>query len=453
MRITCEITKYRRWLLVASLAALAPHAAFAQTVPPLGTVEDFAVLAGSTVTNTGATGIVGELGVSPGTAVTGFPPGVVTGGSIHSNDAVAQQAQADLVAAYDDLAGQAATEELTGQDLGGLTLTTGVYRFATSAQLTGTLTLDAQGDPDAVFIFQIGSTLTTASASNVVIINGGSDCNVFWQIGSSATLGTGSSLAGNILALTSITLNTNAALSGRALARNGAVTLDTNSVAVCPAGCGVVTVAPATLPDAQQGVAFSQALTASGGTAPYTFALTSGTLPSGLTLSAAGVIEGIPDSPGSYSFTITATDSLGCPGAQSYTVIVAGPDCPLITLSPASLMTPVLGQGYSETITAAGGSAPYVFAVTAGSLPGGLALAPSGVLAGTPIAPGSFAFTVTATDGDSCPGEQAYAFTIAPGGPGPGPDPQATPVPAFGRLGIGFLVLLVMLVAVRSRTW
>ena len=127
---------------------------------------------------------------------------------------------------------------MTGQDLGGLTLTPGVYCFSSSAQLTGTLTLDAQGNPNAVFIFKIGSTLTTASNSSVVVINTGGNssiaCNVFWQVGSSATLGTGTSFAGNILALTSITLNTGANVSGRVLARNGAVTLDTNNVTVCP---------------------------------------------------------------------------------------------------------------------------------------------------------------------------------------------------------------------------
>ncbi len=208
--------------------------------PPLGTAAGFALLGGSTVTNIGGTIVTGDLGVSPGSAITGFPPGVVVG-TIHAADAVAAQAQADGAVAYNNLAGQACDTELTGQDLGGLTLTPGVYCFSSSAQLTGILTLDGQGDPDAVFVFQIGSTLTTASAAEVLLINSTSACNVFWQLGSSATLGTGTAFAGNLLAFTSITLNSNASIAGRALAQNGAVTLDTNPILV---SCTVVAPTP-----------------------------------------------------------------------------------------------------------------------------------------------------------------------------------------------------------------
>ncbi len=205
------------------------------TAPSLGTAASFAVLAGSAVNNTGPTIVTGDLGVSPGSAVTGFPPGIVVDGTIHASDAVALQAQNDVTTAYNDLAGQACDTNLTGQDLGGQTLLPGVYCFDTSAQLTGALTLDGLGDADAVFVFQIGSTLTTASDASVLVNNGGS-CNVFWQVGSSATLGTGTTFVGNILALTSITLNTGASVSGRTLARNGAVTLDTNAVSgICAA--------------------------------------------------------------------------------------------------------------------------------------------------------------------------------------------------------------------------
>jgi Ice-binding-like len=201
----------------------------------LGSAGSFAVLAGTTVTNTGPGVITGNLGVSPGTAVTGFPPGLVVGGAIHAGDAVAAAAQASLTTAYNNAAGRAPDQNLTGQDLGGQTLTAGVYKFDSSAGLTGTLTLNGQGNPDAVFIFQIGSTLTTASASNVVFTNGARACNAFWQVGSSATLGTATTFAGNILALTSITATTGVNVDGRLLARNGAVTLDTN--AVHRAGC------------------------------------------------------------------------------------------------------------------------------------------------------------------------------------------------------------------------
>lgn len=201
--------------------------------PSLGTAASFAVLAGSTVTNTGNTIVTGDVGVSPGTSITGFAPsgsGVVVG-TIRVNDGVAIQARTDALAAFNSLASQACTLTLTGTNLGGLTLTPGVICFADSAQLTGILTLDAQGDPNAVFIFKIGSTLTTASNSSVVVINGGTGCNVFFQVGSSATLGIGTSFTGNILARESITLNTSANINaGRALALDGAVTLDTNRV-------------------------------------------------------------------------------------------------------------------------------------------------------------------------------------------------------------------------------
>ena len=164
--------------------------------------------------------------------MTGFPPGIVNApGTIHLGDAVAQTAQSDLTTAYNAAAGLTPTSTLTGQDLGGLTLTPGVYFFKTSAQLTGALTLDTQGNPNSEFVFQIGSTLTTASSSSVVFSNSLTDSNVFWQVGSSATLGTTTSFQGNILALTSITLNTGATIGcGSALARNGAVTLDSNTI-------------------------------------------------------------------------------------------------------------------------------------------------------------------------------------------------------------------------------
>ena len=147
----------------------------------LGTAGAFAILAGSTVTNTGSSVVEGNLGVSPGTSVTGFPPGLVIG-TIHSADAVSLQAQNDLTTAYNAAAGQPCGLDLTGTDLGGLTLVSGVYCFASSAQLTGTLTLNAQGNPNAAFVFQIGSTLTTASNSSVVFTNGGRGGSVFYQV-------------------------------------------------------------------------------------------------------------------------------------------------------------------------------------------------------------------------------------------------------------------------------
>jgi hypothetical protein len=205
--------------VLASPAAVAPN---------LGSAASFVGLASSILTNTGPGVFVGDVGVSPGTAVIGFPPGTVRRGTIYKAGPVAAQAQIDANSAYNNLAGQTCNIDLTGKDLGGMTLTPGVYCFNTSAQLTGALVLDALGNPLAVWVFQIGSHLTTASSSSVAVINSGQAVNVFWQVGSSATLGTGTRFDGNILADASITLDTGASLIGRALALNGAVTMDTN---------------------------------------------------------------------------------------------------------------------------------------------------------------------------------------------------------------------------------
>ena len=194
-------------------------------------IGGFSVLAGSTVTNTGPTTVTGDVGISPGTAVTGFPPGLPSG-AIHSADSAAAQAQAALTAGYIDAAGRAGGTSVSG-DLVGRTLTAGVYTSTSSLAVTGDVTLDAQGNSDSVFIFQIGSTLTTGSGSHVILANGAKACNVFWQVGSSATLGTNSEFKGNILALTSITITTGVNLEGRALARNGAVTLDSDVITGC----------------------------------------------------------------------------------------------------------------------------------------------------------------------------------------------------------------------------
>ena len=228
----------RKISTLLAIGALACYPVRARADITLGTAGDFAVLAGSTVTNTGPSLINGgDVGVSPGSAITGFPPGVVVPPfTTQAADSASLQAQNDLTTAYNAVAGLAPTRDLTGQDLGGLTLLPGVYHFSSSAQLTGTLTLNDLGDPNAQFVFQIGSTLTTASNSSVVTINGGAmpGCDVFWQVGSFATLGTDTSFEGHILALTSITLSTGATiLDGSALARNGPVTLDSNTITNC----------------------------------------------------------------------------------------------------------------------------------------------------------------------------------------------------------------------------
>jgi hypothetical protein len=222
-------------IAIFSMCALT---AYAGPIVDLGTAAPFAVLAGTMVTNTDPTTINGSVGVSAGSAITGFPPGIITGGTTHAGDAVAAQAQLDLTTAYNAAAGAACGTILTGQDLGGLVLTPGVYCFATSAQLTGVLTLNGLGDPLSQFIFQIGTALTTASASSILFENGAEGSGLFWQVGSSATLGTTTSFEGNILADASITLDTGATIGcGRALARSGAVTLDANVVSIDPGVC------------------------------------------------------------------------------------------------------------------------------------------------------------------------------------------------------------------------
>ncbi|MDP2289321.1 MAG: ice-binding family protein [Actinomycetota bacterium] len=194
----------------------------------LGTADSFGVLAGAGITNTGSTTINGDIGTFPTTTITGLGSMTINGTN-HAGDSVTQGAKTDLITAYNAVAGQPSNVTISA-DLGGTTLVSGVYSSATSLGLTGTLTLNAAGDPNAAFIFQAGSTLTTAAGSRVALINGAQACNVFWQIGSSATLGTTTDFKGNILALTDITLNTGAEVEGRVLARNGAVTLDTNRV-------------------------------------------------------------------------------------------------------------------------------------------------------------------------------------------------------------------------------
>ena len=254
--MTRKISAHR---LSASLLALVTlgtltlgGAALAAIVPtvPLGTAANYAVLAASTVTNTGNSVLNGSVGLSPGTSVTGFPPGVVVPpGVIDIANGPALQAQTDLTTAYVNAAGRSLNATTTAE-LGGLVLVGGVYAGPSKGPLglTGTLTLDGAGDPNSVFIFQTNSTLTTATASTVALINGAQECNVFWQVGSSATLGTNSVFVGNILAETSITVTTGVTVRGRALARTGAVTLDTDTFLLPSCATGLPTTTTTTVP-------------------------------------------------------------------------------------------------------------------------------------------------------------------------------------------------------------
>ena len=200
--------------------------------PSLGSAASFAVLGASTVTCTNASSVGGDVGVAPGTDITGFNPGCTTTGTIHAGDGPAVAAHADLGIAYNGLAGAACQTNLTGRDLGGMTLAPGVYCFDSSASLGGQLRLDGKGKSDAKWIFQIASTITTATSASVVMVNKGQPCNVFWQVGSSATLGSGTAFKGNVVAFSSITVVSGTNLVGRALALNGAVTLDHNEISL-----------------------------------------------------------------------------------------------------------------------------------------------------------------------------------------------------------------------------
>ena len=217
-------------ILVTILMVLRHDATAGQAPVPLGTATTFGVLASSTVTSTGDTTVNGDLGVSPGTAVTGS---MRVTGVIHAGDPSAAQAQGDLTTAYNDAAGRTVGAIAVAGNLGGLTLTPGLYKSTSSLEISsGDLTLDAQGDVNAVFIFQMGSTFTTTVGRQVILSGGAKAANIYWQVGSSATLGTISVVKGNILALASITVTTGATVEGRLLARTAAVTLGANVVSI-----------------------------------------------------------------------------------------------------------------------------------------------------------------------------------------------------------------------------
>ncbi len=456
-----KLTGGRHLLFVATLvlttgagfAALFYRHVAAFATPSLGTAQSFAVLGASAMTNTGPTTVSGDLGVWPGTAVTGFPPGLVTGGVIHANDAVALQAQSDVTIAYNSLAGLPCNTNLTGQDLGGLTLAPGVYCFNSSAQLTGALALDAQGDPNAVFVFQIGSTLVTASNASVQVINGAQNCNAFWQVGSSATLGTGTSFIGSILALASITLNTNAILSGRALARTGAVTMDSNAitrttcaptldvsftpVTITVGGVSIKTITLSnpntiaanitaltdTLPTGLVIAAPPNAASTCGGTLTVTaggntIALTGGVIPAGN-----GVM------PGTCTITVNVTAAL--PGSYtnmlpvgalqtsngSNTAPVSAPlavICPVIdTTITAPAAVCALSTGNAASVPNAGGGTTYVWAITNGTITAGQGTPNLTFTAGT-TSPVTLNVTVTTSPGCSANGSRQVTINSNP---------------------------------------
>jgi hypothetical protein len=316
-------------VVLASAGLLLVSAAPAQAAHDgpigLGSAANFAVLSAATVTNTGATVIEGDVGVSPGTAIVGFPPGIV-GGVLHSADAEAAQAQSDLTTAYNVAASLTPTTTGLGE-LADLSLTPGVYSGG-ELSLNGELTL--AGSAESIWVFQAASTLTAGSSAQVTMTGGASACNVFWQVGSSATLGSNSQFVGTVMANASITAVTGAEIAGRLLADTGAVTLDSN-VITAPIGCDAASTDEPTSPKitsptpsaAMVGAEYSFTVTATG-TPAATFSVSAGELPAGLALnSTTGLISGVPTTAGSSTFTITASNGTAPPANAPYTLVTA----------------------------------------------------------------------------------------------------------------------------------
>jgi hypothetical protein len=429
-----------------SASALALAASFLAYSPAnaqsLGAAASSAIQASAGVTAAGGAGttVNGEVGSSPSASITGFPPAVVVPPfTLHLNDGYAVAAQASVDSLFVSLtSGACSTTPVT--QMNGATFAPGIHCFGagTPADLSngGTVTLNGAG----TYVFRVGSALTANTGSNIILTGGANACNVFWQVGSSATLN-GINFPGNVVAQASVNLGTGMNLTGRALARTASVTLaGANTVGGCsnpppPPVCPTITLSPASLPNGTVLVAYNQTISASGGVAPNTFTVTSGTLPGGLTLTPGGVLAGTATTAGSFTFTVRGTDANGCFGTQAYTIVIAAaplppPGCPTLALAPATLPNGTVAVAYSQSISATGGTAPYSFGVTAGSLPLGLALSPTGLLSGTPTTSGTAGFTVRGTDANGCFAERVYSLVVA-AAPAPPPGcPTITLTPA-----------------------
>ena len=381
--------------------ALLARAACAQPAPSLGTAASFALLAGSSVSNTGPTIVTGNVGASPGASVSGFPPATFKVGEIFRDDATARQAQRDAAAAYADLASRPCGSDLSGQDLGGKRLGPGVYCFSSSAQLTGTLTLDGDG----VRIFRIAGNLTTAPDAAILLTNGCVSSSVFWQVGGSATIGARGYFAGTIVALGNIDVGFVVTFSGRALA-NGSVTLNSDVIALC---CDAIAIAPITLPNGVVGKPYEPVtLTASGGTAAYTFATFAGAKPDGLTLLSNGILSGTPTKAGTYNFTVIATDAHGVSALRTYEIRVCAPVIPV----PSPLPDATACIPYSASLVP--GTGAYTYVVTDSNLPPELTppTTTTGVLTGTPKTTGDYTFTLTITSACGVSAQMKYSLHV-----------------------------------------
>ncbi len=472
-----------RVILTLCAALTAGYATLAQTAPRFGDAASFVVLGNGSVTNSGATQITGNLGVSPGNTVNGLASSNFRLGDVRRDDALARAARSDGKRIDGELAGARCNVTLTHAELGGKRLTRGAYCFLSAdVALSGPLILDAEGDRDAVWIFRIDGTLTTAPGASVLVVGNGYDGNVFWRTGGTAMIGARTSFIGNLFAAGSIVFQDRASLSGRAVSRSGSVSLNANRLSLC---CAPIAVTPATVPIGTLGTAYRQTFTADGGIAPYTFAITSGSLPFGLTLDASGVLQGTPDQTGTFAFIVTATDQVGCSASAAYTIEIAcGPrtvlpaaaigaryrptslfdgtacsvtsgalppgmfagcaltgtpttegtfpfvmesgrrsrcftidvgDCRL-HMTPTTVPNGRVGVAYPAIdFSVDGGTAPFRFTITTGSLPPGLALSGAS-LSGTPTTVGTYAFGLRVTDRNRCRDTVGFcAIDIAPG--------------------------------------
>jgi hypothetical protein len=393
-------SKRRLLLLAGAAAVLVAVRASAQTPPPLGAAASFAAFGGSDVTNSGPTRVTGNVGASPGATVSGFPPGTIDTGALIADNGTLNQAQRDSAAAYAQLAAQPCTPLTSAHPV--------ANRVYCVSELGASLTLE--GTASDFWIFRIPASLTTRDAFSVQLLGGTTSSNVFWQVDGALTIGANSAFVGTILARTDIHLLHAAALSGRALAPNGLVTLDTNDVAFC---CVTpLAFAPAVLPPQKVGEPYAQTITVSGGTPPYTITLFAGTLPPGLQLAPNGTLSGTPTANGCFVFTVRAVDAHGCSSVHTYTF------CDTITLSLEPKDDPKACVVYARDIVVTGGCAPYSFHAT--GLPPGLELMPKPdgkTIAGTPTAeaPGDYNVTIDVTDAAGCTASATFPLHVTCG--------------------------------------
>jgi hypothetical protein len=379
----------KRLIMIGLLCAARP--VLAERPPPsLGTAASFAVLAPS-VTSSGSTIVTGNLG---GNTITGFPPGVVLlGTTLHD---IADPLR-DASAAYEDLRNRTCEQTLQGDGLA-----PHVYCSVTPFTLQGTLTLDAHNDPNAFWIFQLGAGLTTAPKAAVRVINGGWEGNVFWQVNGQAAIGDSTAFVGNVLASKGIAFSAGASLSGRALVLGGGVILSNNNVSLC---CKQINVVNPTNSLATAGTLFTAVFTQTGATAPFAFALASGTLPTGIDLAANGTLSGKTAQPGKFPITVRVTDATNCTGTSATYVLVVC--APITVIAPTNTIGTV-GVPFDEQFGQMGAIGTATFSLAGGALPPGLILSPQGRLYGITNKIGCVTITVMVTDDNGCTGTVQY---------------------------------------------